>query len=317
MFSKLVPHITSHSPIPIEVMIEVFNTAAMGRDDLPYRQAAEEIMPEAGTYLHPIALSWFISARGTDDEARELIRHRKAYITRAASLMPALLSLFGVKDSGDVESVLRLIDDFCGDFPAIKATPHEKKVRKEINAGIWRLMRAVTHLQARLDEFGRHVDSEFNHHKAAVVRALERDQFADSFEPFLADLQRLSLAAEIVLHRESVGSGGFIVTDNKTKTRVVECIYQISLWHGAPDFVTTPGSDFATACGLLYEIASGEHDVSLAGAINRFARSVSRKEMIEEEGNPSGGITATKECVRARLTTSRHSKRKHQNFRTR
>ncbi|RWB07884.1 MAG: hypothetical protein EOQ39_11860 [Mesorhizobium sp.] len=127
-------------------MIEVFNTAGCARDDSEYRHAAGEIMSEAGVYLHPIELSWFISARGTDDEALEAIRHRKAYITRAASLIPALLSFFDVKDSGSLESVLRQIDDFCRDFPAIKATPHEKRVRKEIASGLQRVLRAVTDL---------------------------------------------------------------------------------------------------------------------------------------------------------------------------
>lgn len=283
MLSRLAPYINSHLPVPIDLMIEAFNTAGHARDDSDYRHAAGEIMSEAGVYLHPIELSWFISARGTDDEALEAIRHRKAYITRAASLIPALLSFFDVKDSGSLESVLRQIDDFCRDFAAIKATPHEKRVRKEIASGLQRVLRAVTDLVVRLDEFGHHIDIEFNHHKTAIARTPEVDRFGDSFEPFRADLKRLSVVAEIVLYRERIGGNGFIVTDNRPKFRAVECIYQISLSQNAPAFVTTPGSDFATACSLLYEIASGEYDVGLAGAINRFAKSSSRKEIFEEE----------------------------------
>lgn len=239
MLSKLATYIDSHLPIPIEMMIEAFNTAARAGNDLPYRHAAGEIIPEAAVYLHPIELSWFVSARGSDDEARDSILHRKAYIARAACLMPTLLSLLDVKDSGDLEPILRQIDDFCQDYPAIKATPHEKKVRKEIRSGIQRLVRSVSDLRAQLDESGDHIHSEFDHHKAAIARAPDFDRFPDSFEPFKADLERLLVAAEIVLYRESVGSGGFIVSDNREKFRAVECVYQISLWQGTPAFVTT------------------------------------------------------------------------------
>jgi hypothetical protein len=282
--SKLRSYINSHQPIPIEMMVTAFNTAATAGGDSQYRRAAETVMPEAAIYLHPVELSWFISARGSDDEARESIRHRKAYIIRAASLIPVLLTLLDVKEDSNLQSILRRVDDFCLDFAVIKATPHEKTVRKTVVRSIRRLTRAVADLAVLLDEFGHHIDTEFNHHKEAVARALKSDRFKDSFEPFRSDLKRLALAAEIVLYRESVGDRGFFVTDNKTKTQAVGCTYELSLWQGAPAFVTTPGSDFATAaCSLVYEIASGERDVSLAGAINRFARSAARTEILEEE----------------------------------
>lgn len=281
--SKLLSHISSYQSIPNDMMIEAFNAAATTSRDSQYRRAAEDILPGAGIYLHPIALSWFISARGSDDEAREAIRHRQAYVTRAAALMPAFLSLLDVKNDGDLGPILRCVDDFCRDFPAITAASHEKKVRKEICAGIRRVTRAVGELAGLLDEFGHHIDIEFDHHKAALVRESGSDRFAQSFEPFCRDLQRLALAGEVVTYRESSGSGGLIVTDNKTKTRTVECVYQLSVWRDAPPFVTTPGSDYAIACSILYEIASGERDVSLAGAINKFARSAARTEISEEE----------------------------------
>jgi hypothetical protein len=55
------------------------------------------------------------------------------------------------------------------------------------------------------------------------------------------------------------------------------------LGRDCPPLVTTPGSDFSVACSLLYELASGESNVSLAGAINRFARSDLRKRLDEDE----------------------------------
>jgi hypothetical protein len=49
------------------------------------------------------------------------------------------------------------------------------------------------------------------------------------------------------------------------------------MWEG-PKLVTTPGSDFATLCSLMFEAVSGNSDEGLAGAINRFARSDDRKQ---------------------------------------
>jgi hypothetical protein len=53
------------------------------------------------------------------------------------------------------------------------------------------------------------------------------------------------------------------------------------MWDG-PKLVTTPASDFATLCSLLFEAVSGRSDESLAGAINRYARSEDRRRWDEE-----------------------------------
>jgi hypothetical protein len=53
------------------------------------------------------------------------------------------------------------------------------------------------------------------------------------------------------------------------------------MWDG-PKLVTTPGSDFAALCSLLFEAVSGRSDEGLAGAINRYARSEDRKQWDRE-----------------------------------
>jgi hypothetical protein len=50
-----------------------------------------------------------------------------------------------------------------------------------------------------------------------------------------------------------------------------------------PKFTTTPGSQFSFLCGLIYEIATGKADESLAGAINRFSSSEDKKRMDMDE----------------------------------
>ena len=55
------------------------------------------------------------------------------------------------------------------------------------------------------------------------------------------------------------------------------------LYLGKPQFVTTPGSDFAFLCGIIFELATGISEESLAGAINKFARSELRKQLDRNE----------------------------------
>jgi hypothetical protein len=97
------------------------------------------------------------------------------------------------------------------------------------------------------------------------------------------ELKQLIFAADIVAYREKIGDEHFIVGDNKARTHIVECAYSLALYLGKPQFVTTPGSDFAFLCGLIFELATGISDESLAGAINKFARSELRKQLDRHE----------------------------------
>ena len=65
---------------------------------------------------------------------------------------------------------------------------------------------------------------------------------------------------------------------NDQRTSVVEDVYHMCSMYNGPKLVTTPGSDFATLCSLVFELVSGKADEGLAGAINRYARSPERKQ---------------------------------------
>ncbi len=86
-------------------------------------------------------------------------------------------------------------------------------------------------------------------------------------------------ATDIVIYREKIGDEHFYVGDNKARTHIVECAYSLALYLEKPQFVTTPGSDFAFLCGLIFELATGISDESFAGAINKFARSELRMQL--------------------------------------
>src|SRR5215216_3845381 len=68
----------------------------------------------------------------------------------------------------------------------------------------------------------------------------------------------------------------FSVSGNQVKTDTVQAAFDLCGYYSGPPLVTTPGSDFAVLCSLLYELLSGETEGSLAGAINKFSRSKAR-----------------------------------------
>jgi hypothetical protein len=72
------------------------------------------------------------------------------------------------------------------------------------------------------------------------------------------------------------------------------------MWDG-PRLVTTPGSQFAALCSLLFEAVSGGADESLSGAINRYARSYDRKRWDgerEEQEDDNDNFVAEKRAMR-------------------
>jgi hypothetical protein len=133
-----------------------------------------------------------------------------------------------------------------------------------------------------IKQSGQYGDIEFEHHK--LHRATSKKYLhTDTLDQVSSELKNLVFATDIVIYREIIGDKVFYVGDNKARTHIVECAYSLVLYLGKPLFVTTPGSDFAFLCGLIFELATGISDESLAGAINKFARSELRKELDRNE----------------------------------
>ena len=74
----------------------------------------------------------------------------------------------------------------------------------------------------------------------------------------------------------------FSVSGNQVKTDTVQAAYDLCVYYSGPPLVTTPGSDFAVLCSLIYELISGETEESSAGAINKFSRSKMRRDKDKE-----------------------------------
>jgi hypothetical protein len=104
-----------------------------------------------------------------------------------------------------------------------------------------------------------------------------------SIEAFKEELKLIRFSVRLALYKDEIGRDAFYVGDNRARTSIVECAYRLSLQFGIPELVTTPGSDFSALCSLLFELATGNQDESLAGAINRFARSEAKREIDADE----------------------------------
>jgi hypothetical protein len=127
----------------------------------------------------------------------------------------------------------------------------------------------------------RQIDIEYDQHKEVMNRTEHKEtgRFADLID----NLFSLKFIAEIVKAKHRLDEHTFFVSGNAGKAHIVEWAYTPSLWMGAPKFTTTPGSQFSFLCSLIYEIATGKIDESLAGAINRFSLSDERKKCDTDE----------------------------------
>jgi hypothetical protein len=284
MLLDLLPYVDTGEPIPVELMLKAVHEAEDGIGEPNHRQLANNIMGGAGDYLLGYLLVAFIRAGLSDRDAHRLISERKSYIERARNLFPSILNLFGARNYESIRLALLEIGDCCHDFPIIEKSNHSKKQRKEICKKIDMLRNALKGTISCIEQSSHNVHIEFEHHKTALLRTDVSEYLPlRTLDQVKNELKHLTFAADIVAYREKIGDEHFIVGDNKARTHIVKCAYSLALYFGKPQFVTTPGSDFAFLCGLIFELATGISDESLAGAINKFARSELRKELDRNE----------------------------------
>lgn len=265
MLSSLVPYIDAQEPIPAELMLAALHEVDNGFATKDRREAANAIFPGAGDYLPDMYyLRAFITAELSDEEAEEIITARKSYIELARHILPTVLSLIKAREDGYIYTALRMIEDCCHDFPVILASSHSKKTRKDLVNHINEIRNTSAQLQKLLIDAWKHIEIEYDHHKAAVARTEGRDVgHLSAVDQLRTDLAQLKFAADLALYKDVIGEDAFYVGDNKAKTHVVQCAYSLAISRDAPPFVTTPGSNFSLLCSLIYELASGKADVSL------------------------------------------------------
>lgn len=280
---EVLRHIIRGEQIPPDLM----NSAINEITDTPFskneRIAASHISESAGKYLESWALLNFISAKYSEEEVSAIIESRKKIASRLSIVLPSIIDIFKISDDNDISSAINQIYDCAGDYPVIEKSQFSSQQRKKAVHGINSIIQLAEQLDEVLDQASRHVDSEFYHHKDAIARFYETERELRHIENLRRELMELRFVSTLTLYRDSVGERSFYVGDNKAKTHVVECAYRLALQFGAPALKTTPGSDFSILCSLILELATGVPHESLAGAINKFARSSERREIDEEE----------------------------------
>jgi hypothetical protein len=270
VLAKLIPFIIAEQALSADLLLDALHEIEAGILRNERRRAANSIMEGAGDYLPNYYLSKFIRAEISDAEAIRLISERKVYLERAITLFPTILRLLGASQTDSIRSALLQINDVCFDFPGVAESNHYKKQKKEALLNVTRLRNALMESIHALESTERHVSIEFNHHKRSLKHAYVPLEDSDQI---LREMQHLQFAADVVLYKEQCGLEPLILGHNKARTHIVECAYSLSLQFERPKLVTTPGSDFAFLCALIFELATGVADESLAGAINRFAKS--------------------------------------------
>ncbi|WP_047463375.1 hypothetical protein [Rhizobium rhizogenes] len=281
---KLIPYLRSGDRIPHRVVLDALNEASDGRRGDAERRVAREISTEAGDYLPGFHLLDFISAKLSDDDCLRAVVERKVIIARMEDLLPAVFGFLGEMEARAVSSVVEQVFDCSIGYQYIQRAAYSSQQRKVILNDVHALVGLLNQIEPLLERSGWHVRGEYEEHKRAMARIHSRDTSdLASFDELRKEIKGLRLAAEVALVRDSIGDEPFLVGDNKARTHIVEFAYNLSLRFGQPSFVTTPGSDFSNLCSLLIELATGVQDESLAGAINRFARSELKARIDREE----------------------------------
>lgn len=282
-FDDFAKRLRRDEEIPHDLMNSVINEITDTPFSKKQREVASSISDNAGAYLESWALLNFISAKYSQEEVFQLIETRKKLVSRLALLLPPIIELLNLRDIRDIASVIHQIYDCAKDYPTIEKSQYSSQQRKKIVQGINSIIELAERLDDALDQAGRHVDIELHHHKDAIARISGNKRELGRVEELRRELMTLRFVSRLTLYRDDIGEQSFFVGDNKARTHIVEYAYRLALQFGTPVLKTTPGSDFSTLCSLIFELATGTASESLAGAINKFARSSERREIDEEE----------------------------------
>ncbi|MBO6637257.1 MAG: hypothetical protein JJ920_04905 [Roseitalea sp.] len=273
----------SGEPPPLKSVLTILQAKAHTYvEEIEY---ANSIIEDAGTYLSFCGGFWhFIRAEMETEFTAADVDLQKEYLERLRNLLPEILRLLEVEQSDRAGIVLHIVHDACSEYDYVRAQGRREANRKRLTKKFERLRDHVRELCELLDDPDLDWGLGFEHtHRRYRARVHGEKEEVRPFWKLKHELQVLSWHLELETHRAKTKPETIRVPDNQAKTHLVDTAYSLSLYNGHPTFVTTPGSDFGYLCSLLHEVATGSKDESLAGAINRFARSTARQELDQHE----------------------------------
>jgi hypothetical protein len=237
---------------------------------------ADTLLHEAGDYLPPYILRALVRADIDEDEGARYLERNKAFFSRLAELLPSLIGFFNRRDN--LYGILSCIDDCHNDFYAATTSPRKDRQLRETKELIANSLETAVKAVTELEKASRHFTVEYSRYRE-IYYPEERPRHLDEL---IGELKVCSGVLEIVSAAVDLNPKFLILSGNDQRKSLVEWAYHMcTMWDG-PKLVTTPGSQFAALCSLLFEAMCGEADEGLAGAINRYARSDERKEWDEQ-----------------------------------
>jgi hypothetical protein len=283
--SKLWRTLTEEA-LTLEDVKALFKLAGHREDDPDRVAYANSLVPEAGDYLRPYELRALIRADISETEAAVETARHKAFFSRLVELLPSLLEFFETREN--LAGLLYHIDDCHNEFLHTATSPRRDRQARQTKEMLTQAREATDRAAAALESTKKIVDSGYAAYSAACYGDTEPSRERPRFEKLLEELRLCSGVFEIMAAMVDLSPTRdpftlLHLSGNDQRTLVVESAYHMTVdWKG-PKLVTTPGSQFAILCSLLFEAVSGTADESLSGAINRYARSDDRR-VWETEG---------------------------------
>jgi hypothetical protein len=261
-------------------------------------ELAESLTSCDVTFLSHWEIDELIEASLDDDTATRLAEETRERLTRIAQLLPEVLRLTTKRTDFALRYTIERLSDLVRDFSRPLSGTHPRRDRI-LNQRLVTLTQTRKAIDGALTALHRIEDNhtfamEYKHLAAAWHEIdiederpeLERETpgWVPDFEGLIKLLSLSLTAIDIVTYdlrsdrpREPVRPMGMYKSD------VVSLAYDLHRSCGAPPLVTTPGSDFSFLCSLIYEMATGKQNESLAGAIIEFARGRERQDTDDYE----------------------------------
>ena len=242
---------------------------------------ANSLLPEASDYLRSHTLRALVRAEISKEKAALHLEQNKAFFRRLVDLLPSIVGFFEKEvRSRNPNGIVMTIDDCHNDFLATGNALRRDRELREAKERLMRAARLARDSASALRDAEGHFKFEFDRYREAYYGRVPGP--ARFLGDLIEELQMCAGVLEIVNEIADVKRKRLFVFGNDQRTNLVESAYHMCSMWGGPKLVTTPGSDFAALCSLLFEAVSGRTDEGLAGAINRYARSDDRKQWDRE-----------------------------------
>jgi hypothetical protein len=242
---------------------------------------ANELLPDAGDYLRPHTLAALVRAEINEQDAASEIIKSKEFFSRLVILLPTIVRFFSHEARcNNPIGIISTIDDCHNDFHATTRAARKDRQLREAKERVINASKMTSSAAASLVDAKEHFGIEFDRYRAVYYRpTLGPSRFLGDL---IDELRMCAGVLEIVDATADIKPKRLFIYGNDARTSLVEWVYHMCTMWGGPKITTTPGSDFATLCSLLYEAVSGRSDEGLAGAIIRYSRSEARKQWDKE-----------------------------------